>query len=174
VGSHGESLCLQSCCLIFWRRPLCTPSHNHHQAQTAAHWAKDNHSGTGWSSLLPPLSGHQPQVRSSLLAQILFYALPQLVAAPGCPRVWEPHGPSLFIGLGTPSQLQLSLASDFALPPHSSVLGIPYSPTLARRQRGVNTIKVPMSRFPEQLCPVMEQTWAPHIILFCFRQAHSK
>jgi hypothetical protein len=36
VGSNGEGLCLESCCLISHKRSLCASSHGHHQAQAQA------------------------------------------------------------------------------------------------------------------------------------------
>jgi hypothetical protein len=95
VGSHVDSLNLQSHYLISCTRSLLTPSHDHHQE--CHRQAKDSPHGTSQSSLLS--SPHpKPQAKSSLWAQIPFSSLPRLPEAPGCPRAWELHGPSLFTG----------------------------------------------------------------------------
>jgi hypothetical protein len=77
VGSNEEGFHLKSYHLISSRRPLCTPSHGHHQAK-------------------PKPTAHQ-QAKDPTL----FSALPRLPAAPVCPRTWEPDDPNLLAGPGT-------------------------------------------------------------------------
>lgn len=93
MESHGEGLYLQNRCLISQRRPLCTASHNLNQDCHCQ--ANDSLSGTS-SSFLPGPRLH-PALRPPL-------------CAPECPRIWEPHSPSLVAGLWT----------------HKRTLAIPY------------------------------------------------
>lgn len=55
---NQEGLLLQTCRLIYPRRPLCMPSHNSHQAcccQACCHQAKGNPHVTSLSSSFPPV-----------------------------------------------------------------------------------------------------------------------
>lgn len=89
LGISGEGLHLQSqsWSLISQRSPLCTLSHNYHQA--CHRQDKDSPHGTSWSS-------PSPAYGSLLCSQVL-----RVPAAQGCSRAWEPQGPSLLTGMGT-------------------------------------------------------------------------
>lgn len=126
VRSDGEGLHWKSCCLTSHGRPLYTLSHVHHQAKP-----KPSQPVTSQEPYPP---GNQPELpfplwsraRSSPQAPTPFSALPQRSAEPGCPRAWEPGGPSLRAAQGSPNQLQQSLGPQTALPtPQSGVLWLP-------------------------------------------------
>lgn len=110
LGISGEGLHLQSqsWSLISQRSPLCTLSHNYHQA--CHRQDKDSPHGTSWSS-------PSPAYGSLLCSQVL-----RVPAAQGCSRAWEPQGPSLLTAWGPTSHLWLSVFSDCAFPPPEQCL----------------------------------------------------
>lgn len=59
-----------------------------------------------------------PKIRTIALHKLPFcpLALLQLTAAPRCPIVWKPHGPSFMKARGPQNQLRLSYVSDYTFP----------------------------------------------------------
>jgi hypothetical protein len=116
VGHHGDGLYPESCCLIFHRRHLCTPSHHCHQA-----CLQSSQGLSPWDQLeLPPPptpgsgvgeAGGGGGAPSSILT------LPQLPVLPGCLRTREPES------LGT--RQPQPLCSLWAPGSHSSDCGFP-------------------------------------------------
>jgi hypothetical protein len=148
MGNHGEGLCLQSCCLVSCRRPLCNPSHNHHQA---SYQAKDNHQGTSRNSLLFLLAPSYIQPTG-------------LSVTPGCPESLRTRWSRTCCRWAEPeialAVLHLRLPQT-AISHPSTISRFPYSPTPAWEWCGVDTIKLPESHLPKQPCPVAEWTQDP-------------
>ena len=104
-GSHGEGLCLQSHSLVSCRRPLCTPSRNHHyvcqhQAKDFPCWDKPEFPS---SPHLPPTTldyrlspAHKPKIHSQIFLDSQW-----------CPDVQEhenPMAPASSQAQGNPEQ----------------------------------------------------------------------
>ena len=91
--SHGEGLCLQSCCLISCRWPLYSSSHGPPPSPSLSLSSQE----TSWMSPV-----RLPQARSCSWVQTPFSALLQLPVAPGCPRPQKQDGLGLIAGSRTP------------------------------------------------------------------------
>jgi hypothetical protein len=113
VGSHKESLSLQICSLISYRRPLCTPNHNHHLASIR----QANNYHHFWDKLELPFSDPEMHPLTP------FSALPWLTAAPETPRrVQESENP-MGLPRGPLNHLWLSHDSDCESPHSASPSG---------------------------------------------------
>jgi hypothetical protein len=144
MGAHGESLCLQSCCLISCRMPLCTPRHNCHQVCHPptcqgqlpcdqpefpfTPWSRGRHSSQDPNSF---------QLFPSSLQILNFQYLENQIALASL----QPCRPTY--------QLPLSSAPDCSFPPWVVSVG---SPTVQH-----HTSKA-VSHFYKRPCPVVELT----------------
>lgn len=140
VGSHGEGLCPQSCCVISCRRPLYTPSHN--QPQVCCLQAKGNHQGTSRS---PPLTPGPDSILFRDFQQLLGIREPGNSLAPASAGPWTL----------LPQSVLAVLHLRLYFPTPSGASTCLYSPAPAQHGEGSN------SCFPKALYPMVEQMQDP-------------
>ena len=143
--SHGEGLCLQSCCLISCRRPLYSSSHGPPPSPSLSLSSQE----TSWMSPV-----RLPQARSCSWVQTPFSALLQLPVAPGCPRAWELRGSSLFTDSETPEPALALLSLRLYFPTPKWCLSASLQPNTHMAWRGISVVKLLAFCLLKQPCPV--------------------